>query len=437
VGLPVALFTCGVAVAVAIVFGLLPAWRASRPQLTSALSEGSRTSILSAGRSRLQRLMIAAETALALVLLVSAALLVHSFGRLMTEPAGMEEHDLWAVTIGLPLRYSGPQSDAYWTSALRGVRELPQVASAAISVNTGSPLAGNDIRFRGVKPAGTPDSERGASLSIRRVSGDYFSTLGIPLVQGRPILDTDTETSERVVVLNELGASTLWPGEPALGKQLLFRNRPTTVVGIIPTFTITDIRSPPSPQMYVPHRQDISSNGSTILLRARPEATGIQEAVSGLASHFEPDAQVEVSTMTGVRWRQLATERFRTGVLMVFAGTAVFLAFVGIFGVVSHGVVQRTREIGLRVALGATRGQVIGLLVRQALFPCLAGLVAGTAGAVAATRLLSTYLFGVGRTDPVTFVAAIGLLAVAAAAAAFLPARRVNAISPMEALRHE
>jgi predicted permease len=437
--IPVVLFAAGVSAGVALVCGILPGWRASRPHLSSAMSEGGRSSVLSARRSRLQRMMIAVETALALMLLVGAGLLVNSFGRMMTEPAGMNEENLWSARISLPNRYRGDRTGLYWADVLRQVRALDQVASAAISINDGGPLTGGDIRIGGVRPAGVADTgQNGISLSMRNVSGEYLSTLGVPLLEGRALLDSDTPGGDRVAVLNELAASALWPGDSAVGKRLAGIVRgDATVVGVIPTFTITDIQSEPTPQVYLPSQQNSDFTTATVLFRARPDSTGIDQAVAAVARSLEPDAQVEVQTMTGVRWKQLAMERFRTTVLLVFAGTAVFLAIVGIFGVVSYSVVQRTREVGLRIALGATRGQVAGLLARQTLVPSALGLLVGTAAAIGLSRFLSAFLFGITPTDPATYVSAFALLALAATAAALLPARRVNAISPTEALRHE
>jgi ABC-type antimicrobial peptide transport system permease subunit len=269
------------------------------------------------------------------------------------------------------------------------------------------------------------------------VGDRYFETLGIPLVAGRDIRDSDRPEAGRVVVVNELAAAALWPGAPALGKRLIFMDQPATVVGIIPTFTITAIQREPTPQVYLPRWDERGYGTASILFRARPEAGNMTDVVSALAKSRESEAFVKVRTMTGVRWQQLSMERFRAAVLLVFAGTALFLAIVGIFGIVSHGVVQRTREVGLRLALGATRGQVVALLLRDALVPCALGLAAGVGGALLASRVLAAFLFGVEPTDPATFGAAMGVLAVAAVAAALWPARRVNAISPMEALRHE
>jgi predicted permease len=434
----VVLFAVGISLAVALVFGLLPGWRSSRPHLASIFSEGTRSSALGVRRGRLQRLMIVTETALALVLLVSAGLLVNSVGRLMTEPAGMNEDRLWIAQISLPPRYDEDMIEAFWPAVLGEIRALPQVETATIGVNTGGPLSGGDITTSGIRPEGVPEGGRDRpSFSYRLVGDRYFETLGIPLVQGRGIRDSDRPETGRVVVVNELAAAALWPGSPALGKRLIFGDQPATVVGIIPTFTITSIEREPTPQVYVPRWTERGYGTASILFRARSEAGNLTDPVTAIAKNRESEAFVKVRTMTGVRWQQLSMERFRAVVLLVFAGTALFLAIVGIFGIVSHGVVQRTREVGLRVALGATRAQVVALLLREALVPCAVGLIAGTGGAVLASRILTAFLFGVEPNDPATFGAAIGALAVAAAAAALWPARRVNAINPMEALRHD
>ena len=434
----VALFAIGVSLVVGLVFGVLPGWRASRPHLSAVMSEGTRGSVFSARRSRLQRSMLVVETALALVLLVGAGLLVNSLGRLMTEPAGMDEANLWTARVSLPPSYRGEPTKLYWSSLLREARALPQITSATLSVNTGEPLSGGDMRVGGVRPEGAEASGDGSSLSLRRVSGGYFETLRIPMLAGRPILDSDTAESEPVAVLNELAATALSPDGSAVGKRLSgFIGRAPIVVGVIPTFTITDIQQEPSPQMYVPAAEESDYNTSVLLFRTGPGARDVDEVVTTVARALEPEAIVDVQTMTAVRWRQLAMERFRTMVLLLFAGTAVFLAVVGVFGVVSYSLLQRTREAGLRIALGATRTHVTALLVRQTLVPCGIGLLIGAAGALWLSRFLSAFLFGIAPTDPATYAAAFGLLALAALGAALLPARRAAAISPMEALRHQ
>ena len=433
----VVVFCFGVSVLVALVVGIVPGWRASRSVVTGAINEESRTTMLSARRGQVQRLMIAVETALALVLLVGGGLLINSFGRLISQDAGMNEDQLWAATVSLPTRYRGNAPEQFWTSALAESRNLPQVASAAITVNMSPPLSGGDMGSEVFPEGSTAKAFEDAFFSHRRVSDNYFETLGIPLLSGTSFDASTMRTAPRVVVLNQAAARLFWPNDNPIGKRVQHMGNLLTVTGIIPTLKIASLAAEPTAQFYVPYTQDYSFNTSTLMLRENPGEQGLPDAIRTLITNLEPEATVEVSTMAGVRWKQLADERFRTAVLMTFAGTALFLALVGIFGVVSYSAVQRTREIGLRVALGATRKDVVTLLLRQTLAPAIAGLVAGAVAAVAGSGLLSTFLFAVSPTDPFTFAAAVVLLTLAALGAGLLPALRVSRINPMVALRHE
>ena len=214
-------FAALVSALVGVTIGVIPALRSIQPGLMQRVNEGGGSATLSHRRARIQRGLIAFETAAALVLLVGAGLLVNSFGRLMSEDAGMRERDLWVVRGTLPMRYRSPADTEYWLSALRHLRELPEVESAALVVNDGGPLGGSDIGRGGIVPEGqTAAPGGGFSLSHRVVGGGYFTTLGIPIVSGRPILDSDTAGNEGVVVLNRAAAAALWPGEDPLGKRL-------------------------------------------------------------------------------------------------------------------------------------------------------------------------------------------------------------------------
>jgi putative ABC transport system permease protein len=431
-------FAALVSAFVGVTIGILPALRSIQPRLMERLSEGARSATLSHRRARIQRGLIAFETAAALVLLVGAGLLVNSFGRLLSEDAGMREHDLWVVRGTLPTRYRSPADTGFWLSALRHLRELPDVESAALAVNDGGPLRGGDISRGGIVPEGqTGGQGRGFSLSHRSVGGGYFSTLGIPIVSGRPILDSDTAGTEGVVVLNRAAAAALWPGEDPLGKRLGGGWR-LRVVGIVPDFKLTRLDGRVSLQMYTSMQQQPEPAGaSAIMLRTKPGARAMADRTKAVLVNLEKDLRLEVLSMAQVRWKLLASERFRTALLLVFAGTATFLALIGIFGLVSYTVAQRQREIGLRVALGATYSGVVSLMLRQALVPTVLGIVAGVSGALAGSRLLAAFLFDVQATDPATFSAAIGLFFCAAFIAALIPALRSFRVDPAVALRHE
>ncbi len=432
---PVWAFAIVVSAIVTLAIGLLPAVRVVRPGLAQRVN----TATLSRRRAGIQRGLIVFETAAALVLLVGAALLVNSLGRLLSQNAGMHEQNLWVVRGALPPRYQSPRDTEYWTNALRLIRELPGVERATITMNDGGPLAGGDISFGGLEPEGGASSAEGFSLSYRNVGPDYFETLGIPIVAGRSILESDVRSGERVVVLNQLAASTMWPGDSAIGKRLGDNRWRLTVVGIVPDFKLTRLDGDVSMQMYVPYTQDGTPAGaSAILVRARPDAQALGDRMKAVLLNLEKDLQgVDASTMSQVRWKLVAAERFRTTVLAGFAFTATFLALVGVFGLVAYSVGQRTQEIGLRLALGSTCARTAALMVRQALVPAAIGTAAGLVGAVIGSRVLETFLFEIEPTDPVTFAAAIGLFLAASATAAVVPALRAFKIDPAAALRHE
>jgi putative ABC transport system permease protein len=431
-------FAALVSALVAVTIGIIPALRSIQPGLMERVNEGARSATLSHRRARIQRALIAFETAAALVLLVGAGLLVNSFGRLISEDAGMRERDLWVMRGTLPLRYRAPTDIEFWSSALRIVRELPDVESAALVVNSG-PLTGAAGTFAGIVPEGQAAGPgRGFRLSHRSVGGGYFTTLGIPIVSGRPILDSDTAGTEGVVVINRAAGAALWPGEDPLGKRLRGMGW-LTVVGVVPDFKLARLDGEVTPQMYTSMRQpSMGAETSAILFRTKPGARAMADRTKAILLNLEKDMEgLEALTMAQVRWKLLASERFRTAVLLVFSGTATFLALIGIFGLVSYTVAQRHREIGLRVALGATYSRVVSLMLRQALVPTVLGIVAGIAGALAASRLLAAFLFEVEATDPATFSAAIGLFFCAAFVAALVPALRSFRVDPAVALRHE
>lgn len=436
------LFAFGVSIAVGALVGLIPAWRACGPKLQAVINEGSWNVTTSVRRGSIQRWLTAFETAIALVLLVGASLLANSFWRLLTTDTAINEARLWSVEVALPLTYRMPQqSRDFWTSALNTVRSIPQVESAAM-VHAAAPLSGGDITMSGLFAEGTVQNPRqqGASFSNRAVSPDFFGTLGVPILRGRPILQTDTESGERVVVINEMAAQTLWPGEDALGKRMQFGTRDPlimTVVGIIPNFKHSRLDQKPFPQMYTSYLQDFVYQNLTVMIRLKPEVRRFPDAILSALANLEAKANIKAASMDDIRWTLVAPERFRTGMLLVFAIGATFLAMVGIFGVVSYSVVQRHREIGLRMALGANPRDVTRLMVRQALLPASLGLAAGLAASVELSYLLSNFLFEIQATDPVTFVFAFLSLLAAALLASLIPARKAIRIDPMIALRYE
>ena len=421
--LTVVLVVFGVSLATGLVSSLVPAWHVARPDLVTAVKDSGSATTLSVRRRRVHATLIAVETAVALVLLVTAGLLTHSFGRLFTADAGFDEARLWSVGVSLPLTYRSEEDQRqFWTNALASIEELPHVETAA--VGSMSPLSGLSTRVGGVRPEGT------------ELEPGYFRTLGIPIVRGRAMLDTDIAGAEPVVILNEVAAEALWPGADPIGRRIAGVGRDLlTVIGIVPDFKDRRLDEGVPLQLYTAAAQSRSSPSSTIMVRLRPDATGGPAAIDTVITALERRADVTMRSMSQLRWSLVAEERFRTGVLVLFALTSVCLVVVGIVGAVSYTVLQRRREIGLRLVLGATERDVIQLAVHGAVVAATVGLAAGLALSVGVTRILSSFLFEVTATDPVTFAGAlVGLLAVAFLASV-LPALRATRINPTEILR--
>lgn len=360
-------------------------------------------------RSRLQRLLIAGETMMALVLLVGAALLTHSLWRLFSEDAGIDETNLWVAEVQLPPSYPAVPLD-FWSELVASIRELPEVEVAGATTSR-PPLSGsNNTRF-GIYPEGeTGDEFGGLTMVWRSVTPGYFEALGFP-IRGRAITDSDTAGSERVAVLNEAAADALWPQEDALGRRM--GESPTwTVVGIIPDSRVRLDRAPP-PQMYTAAAQETGPGAGrffgSIVVRTRPATPrGLADGLrTTIASHAQ-DAVSTISTMSGVRWRAVQNERYRTGILLAFAGIATLLATIGIFGVVAYNVVQRRREIGLRIALGARAMDVRRVVLSVAVLPVAVGVVAGLAVSLVLTRLLESFLYEITPSDTTTLATAVG-----------------------------
>lgn len=253
-----------------------------------------------------------------------------------------------------------------------------------------------------------------------------------------PFLASDAVGAESVVVINELAAAALWPGQDPIGKRLHSFAELKTVVGVIPTFRHSRLHGDLAPQMYTSYLQERrGAEGSVIMFRATAGNDEAAKAVRAVLTGLEKDLRVTLSTMGDVRWRLLADERFRVAVLVAFAASAVFLALVGIFGLVAYTVGQRQREIAIRVALGAVRRDVLRIASRQAISPAFVGLALGVLGASIATRLLSSFLVDIQPIDLPTFAAALAVLAIGALVAGVVPARQALTIDPVEALRSE
>ncbi len=425
-----------------VLAGLAPALQLSRPDLASSLREGSRGSAGSGRSRRTQRGLVVAEVALAVLLLVGAGLLLRSFAQLLAVYPGFNAAHALSLEIDLPDdRYTKPQRAAFFARLLDRVAGLPGVtATGAVS---GLPMQGEDINGLTLegRPAPTPDKPYLADS--RQATPGYIEAMGIPLRQGRLFVATDTADSPKVALVDEVLARTYWPGENPLGKR--FKNGGAkdpkipwiTVVGVVGSVRNSGLHVEPRPQMYQPESQAPSAS-MAIVLRTTGDPESLATAARAAVHEIDRDQPVSnVKTLGRLVTDSVASRRFTLLLLGLFAGLALTLSGVGIYGVTAYSVVQRTREMGLRMALGSQPGQVLGLVMGEAALLVGLGVLLGLGAAVGLTRVMSTLLYGVGTTDPSTFAAvALGLFLIALAAAC-LPGMRATRVDPMVALRGE
>jgi putative ABC transport system permease protein len=440
-----------------VAFGLVPALHRERRDLADALRDSSRGSTGGVERTRLRDILVASEFALALVLLVGAGLMIRSFQALQSVDPGFDPRNvLTAVVTVTGTKEEDPRRRAAFFQELVGkVAALPGVESAS-AINH-LPLAGDMWGWPFVVE-GRPLPKPGemTTAAYRVVLPGYFRTMRIPILRGRDVTDRDRLDAPGVVVVNEEMASRQWPGEDALGKRISLdtegRGPWLTVVGVAKNAVRGEWTAEPEEEVYLPYLQTrsyLEERSSwiaylTLVLRTRcPKAPAcdaaelvppLREAVRSL----EPNAPLsEVQTMEQVVRSETARTRFNLALLATFAAVALILAALGIYGVMSYSVSRRTHEIGIRMALGARRGDVLRLVVLQGMVVALAGAVVGLLGALALTRFMTSLLYKVGSTDVATFVAVPVVLAGVALAASYLPARRATRIDPLLALRHE
>ena len=443
--LAISLFTC-------IAFGLAPALRASRRDLTESLREGDRSATEGFRRSRLRDVLIASEFALALVLLAGAGLMIRSFVALERIDPGFDPRRVLTLAVSVAgSAEAEPQKRAgFYRQALERMRGLPGVASAS-AINH-LPLAG-DIWGWSFSIEGRPIPAPGESpdAAYRVVLPGYFATMGIPILRGRDLAASDDLRAPGAVVINEWLAKRHWPGEDPIGKRITFDDQDknpnwVTVVGVVKNTVRDEWAAAAQGEVYLAylqHRRYLEAPSSqysylTFVVRASLEPAALAPAVRRAIWSLDRSVTIsQVQTMEQVVAQANARPRFYLLLLGAFAGVALILAAVGIYGVISYSVSRRRHEIGLRMALGAGERDVLRLVVRQGMRVALAGAAAGLAGALLLTRLMSSLLYGVGSTDPVTFVLVTLTLMSVALVASYVPARRATRIDPLVALRHE
>ena len=435
-------FTLAVAVITGLVFGLVPALSATRPNFSQSLKEGKGTDT-SSGKKAARSTLVVAEVALALMLLIGAGLLIKSFANLLHVDPGFNPANVMTLQLNLPVtRYpEGRQVSAFYADLLGRIKSIPGVESVA--AGSALPLAGNDTDvsfFIEGRPAPGPGEKQAAWYS--RVTPDYFHTMGIGMVSGRPFDERDQANSPRVVIVSETLARRYWPGEDPVGKRLSLGGNPDKpnwreIVSVVRDVKQFGIDADARPTIYIPHAQ-ASNRFMTVTVRTTAEPTSIISAVRSQIAGLDSELAISnISSMQELVATSIAPSRMIMMLLAVFAGLALILAAVGIYSVIAYGVTERTREIGIRMALGAAKRDVLKLIVGRAAMLTLAGVALGLAGAFALTRFMKSLLYEVDTFDPVTFAGISLLLVGVALLASYIPARRAAKVDPMVALRYE
>ncbi|TSC32898.1 ABC transporter permease [Corallococcus sp. Z5C101001] len=448
-------FTAGAALVTGLLFGVLPALQASRPNLSGALREGARRTTGGPASGRARAWLVAGQVALAVVLLVGAALLIRGFASLSRTSPGFEPRDVHVLRMSLPEgRYADPAAlERFHRQMVERVEALPGVRAAAFA--TTLPMEqGPSLGFiiEG-KYEGRDDGPGTGGAQLRPVTADYFGVLGVGLMKGRLLAVSDGVGSEPVAVINETAARRYWPGEEPIGQHIRVGHSvpfgdqvPRRVVGVVRDVRENGLDAEAPNIVYVPPSQ-LSATFTRMIVSMLPQqllvrAPGGHAAIVAAARRElgSVDAQqplTETLLLEDHLARSLGSERFNMVLLGAMAALALVLAAVGIYGVLSYLVGQRTRELGVRLALGATRGRVVRLVLRQGLLPVVAGATVGLCGALGLTEVVSSLVHGVSALDPLSFVAAPALLLGVSLAAIALPAWRASRVDPLVALRHD
>jgi predicted permease len=446
----VLLFAVVVSISTGILFGLVPALQASNANQVSNLREGSRGSGSSRSHTLISRALVVSEIALSLILLVGAGLLLRSFWRMLEVRPGFDPHGVVTAQIWMPVP-NDPSTDpyrppekraAFLREAVRRVSAISGVEGVAIGGSNSLPMGSARNGFPFVIEGRPADSERSPVAEFAGISPNYFEILGTPVIQGRVFLDSDEPKSQPVAIIDQTLANRYWPGDNPLGRHIqLFQANPQnpwiTIVGVVGDMKSDGFDAPTAPHIYLPAFQG-PPYASVLFLRthASPGTLGdqIRAAVQSIDSNLP---LFGVRTMDEVISRSMAERRFALEILAVFAGVALLLAAIGIYGVMSYTFSRRIHEIGIRVALGAQRIDILRMALGEGMRLVMLGLIAGLIGAAALTRFLRSLLFDVTSTDPLVFASIAALLAAVALLACYIPARRATRVDPLVALREE
>jgi putative ABC transport system permease protein len=435
-------FTLAVSFVSGIVFGLIPALVASKTDLVSSLKESGRADTASPSRHRLRRVLVVAEVSLAVVLLISAGLLLRSFAKLLDVSPGFDSHNVLTLRLSLPrTQYSdSAQVAGFFKSVFERLSATPGVEHAAVAFQPPFTPGGDNsvfsIRDRQAAP-GDPEPHSDYLF----ITSDYFRAMGIPLLKGRLFESSDMRTQGPIgdgsaIVIDEALAKRFWPDRDPLGANIGWGTQGPwgTIVGVVGTVHAKDLIEEPKGTIYFPWY----FGSSTFVVRTTDDPHGLAQTIREQVMAVDANQPVyDIKTMDERLARSLEARRFAVTLLGVFAALALLLAAIGLYGVIAYLVTQRRHEIGIRVALGATGVDVLKLVLRQAIQLALIGVAIGLAAAFALTRLMASLLFGVSATDPLTFASICVILITVALTASYIPARRATKIDPMIALRYE
>lgn len=436
----VLLFALAVSLVTGWLFGLIPALQLAKPELQSSLKEGARGSGEGSRWNRVRSGFVVTQVALSLLLLVSSGLLIRSFDKLLRVNAGIRPEQLLSLEYRLPrAKYKDPVTQLnFHRQVVEQLQQVPGVQSA--SLVRGLPFSGNGGTTKIVLPDREPPAKgMEPEVMFNTAMPNYFETIGIPLLRGRVFGNEDQATTPVVVVINQMMAQRFWPNQDPLGKQVKFAQDGTTatIIGVVGDAKHYYLEEEQRPQMYDTYSQD-PGLFATVLIRTTGEPLSLSEAVRQTIWKVDPDQPMwKIRTVEFLMSRSTADRRFLMVLMGIFASLALVLTIVGLYGVISYLVNQRTQEIGIRMALGAQVSDIMRMVLKQGMFLVLTGVALGLAAAWLLTRLMSRLLYQVSATDPVTFAVIALLLIMVALLACYVPARRATKVDPLVALRYE
>jgi putative ABC transport system permease protein len=435
--LRVLLFTLAISLLTGIIFGAFPALQLSKVDLNTTLRDEGRGTSASHTRARMKSLLVVGQVALSLLLLIGAGLLLRSFGRLLRIDPGFDPHNVLTMNVSLPtVKYAKSQQQiAFFDEVLRRVSSLPGVRNAAISAAL--PLSAK--RITPLLPEGQPDVPLAQRpfVDIEAISPQWFQTMRVPLLGGREFTDADNALAPKVIIVNETFARRFWPNQNPIGKHVVVGRGPdpSEVVGMAADVRNNGLAQDTQAQLYLPFQQ-LPWGNMNLLVRTAVQPSSLISAVRAQISSVDPDQPVtDIQTVDHFMDSSRAQPRFTMLLLGVFSAAALALAVIGIYGVLAYSVTQRRQELGIRLALGAERGNILGLVVRQGLMLAGVGIAVGLVAALFLTRLMSSLLYKVGVLDLTTFALTPLAFLVIALLASYLPALRATKVNPVEALR--